>query len=170
MANAHLAWDTGLHCPPGLEPKADPTIKTAALLCGRIAPPLATLGAGSGLDPEAAKPPKDETSRRTAPAVAGAIAPPGLAAEGRAQKKPTAIHRGHCPSWARAAGGLLGPTRTLLIQRRRHNQPNSSNFANLYASSCHPMLEFAGFHAGLCRTSLAQMLEFAGPYSPLRLG
>jgi hypothetical protein len=27
---------------------------------------------------------------------------------------------GHCPSWAR--------TRTLLIQRRRYNQPNSSNF------------------------------------------
>jgi hypothetical protein len=28
------------------------------------------------------------------------------------------------------------------------------------ASSCHPMLEFAGFHAVLCRTLLTQMSEF----------
>jgi hypothetical protein len=32
------------------------------------------------------------------------------------------------------------------------------------------MLEFAGFHARLCRTLLTQMLEFGGPYSPLQLG
>ena len=32
-----------------------------------------------------------------------------------------------CPSWARAEGGQLRPTRTLLIQGGRRNQPNSSN-------------------------------------------
>jgi hypothetical protein len=32
--------------------------------------------------------------------------------------------------------------------------------ATLYASSCHPMLEFAGFHAGLCCTLLTHMSEF----------
>jgi hypothetical protein len=33
--------------------------------------------------------------------------------------------------------------------------------ATIYASSCHPMLEFGGSHAGICRTLLAQMSEFA---------
>jgi hypothetical protein len=33
--------------------------------------------------------------------------------------------------------------------------------ATIYASSCHPMLEFDGFYAVLCRTLLTQMLEFA---------
>ena len=38
--------------------------------------------------------------------------------------------------------------------------PEFQQLAAIYASSCHPMLAFAGFHAGLCRTLLAQMLEF----------
>src|ERR671910_3117417 len=44
----------------------------------------------------------------------------------------------------------------------------SLNYSNctLYASSCHPMLEFAGFHAGLCRTLLTQMSEFAESIRP----
>jgi len=33
--------------------------------------------------------------------------------------------------------------------------------AALYASLCHPMLEFAGFHARLCRTLLAQTPRFS---------
>jgi len=33
--------------------------------------------------------------------------------------------------------------------------------ATLYASSCHPMLEFAGSDARLCRTLLTQMSDFA---------
>jgi hypothetical protein len=34
-----------------------------------------------------------------------------------------------------------------------------------YASSCHPMLSFAGFHAGVCRTLLAQMPELVAIHS-----
>jgi hypothetical protein len=41
--------------------------------------------------------------------------------------------------------------------------PKFQQLAVFYASSCHPMLGFAGFHAVLCRTLLAQMSEFAGP-------
>jgi hypothetical protein len=33
--------------------------------------------------------------------------------------------------------------------------------ATIYASSCHPVLEFAGFRVVLCRTLLTQMFEFA---------
>jgi hypothetical protein len=39
--------------------------------------------------------------------------------------------------------------------------PESQQLATLYASSCHPMLEFADFDVVLCRTLLTQMLEFA---------
>ena len=43
-----------------------------------VAPPLAVLGAGSGLDPETAKPSKDETANKRPVLFAPAIAPPGL--------------------------------------------------------------------------------------------
>jgi hypothetical protein len=39
--------------------------------------------------------------------------------------------------------------------------PEFQQLAAVYASSCHPMLEFAGSRAVLCRTLLTQMLEFA---------
>jgi|SRR4051812_38533319 hypothetical protein len=39
--------------------------------------------------------------------------------------------------------------------------PEFQQLATVYASSCHPMLEFAGLHAVLCRTLLTQMSEFA---------
>ena len=35
--------------------------------------------------------------------------------------------------------------------------PKLQQLAAIYASSCHPMLEFAGFDAGLCRTLLTHM-------------
>ena len=38
--------------------------------------------------------------------------------------------------------------------------PEFQQLATKNASSCHPMLEFAGVRARLCRTLLAQMLEF----------
>ena len=38
---------------------------------------------------------------------------------------------------------------------------NLQQLATVYASSCHPMLEFARFHGKLCRSLLAQMSEFA---------
>jgi len=41
--------------------------------------------------------------------------------------------------------------------------PKFQQLATLYASSCHPMLGFAGFHAGLRRTLLTQMVEFVTP-------
>jgi hypothetical protein len=39
--------------------------------------------------------------------------------------------------------------------------PKFRQLADLYASSCHPMPEFVGFHAGLCRALLTQLSEFA---------
>jgi len=39
-------------------------------------------------------------------------------------------------------------------------QPQLQQLATIFASSCHPMLEFAGFDARLCRTLLAQMSGF----------
>jgi hypothetical protein len=39
-------------------------------------------------------------------------------------------------------------------------QPKLQQLATIFASSCHPMLEFAGFDARLCRTLLAQMSGF----------
>src|SRR3954462_668802 len=44
---------------------------------------------------------------------------------------------------------------------RAVEHPEFQQVANIYASSCHPMLEFAGLHAALCRTLLTQMLKFA---------
>jgi hypothetical protein len=44
--------------------------------------------------------------------------------------------------------------------------PEFQQLAALHASSCHPMLEFAEFDARLCRTLLAQMLEFAVAWNP----
>src|SRR5215216_1452677 len=35
--------------------------------------------------------------------------------------------------------------------------------ATLYASSCPPMLDFAGCYAGLCRALLAQLSKFVDP-------
>jgi hypothetical protein len=82
-------------------------------------------------------------------------APPGPEPLGRAPKKtPTAIHRGHCPSWARAEGDLLGSTRTLLIQRGHHNRSNSSN-----------LQQFTRVRVTRCWSLLGFMLEFAVLYS-----
>jgi hypothetical protein len=39
--------------------------------------------------------------------------------------------------------------------------PEFQQLATIYASSCHPMLEFDGFRAVLCRTLLTQMLDLA---------
>ena len=50
----------------------------------------------------------------------------------------------------------MGPTRTLLIQRGRCKHQTFSKLATVHASSCHPLLEFIGFDAGLCRALLAQ--------------
>src|SRR5215203_4492049 len=53
--------------------------------------------------------------RRASPADLSC--PSRARAQGPAPKKtPTVIHRGLCPSWARAEGDLWGSTRTLLIQ------------------------------------------------------
>jgi hypothetical protein len=62
----------------------------------------------------------------------------------------------------------VGPTRTLLIQRGHRKAPELQQLASVYASSCHPMLAFDGFHAGLCWTLLAQMSEFVTPLNPGR--
>jgi hypothetical protein len=60
---------------------------------------------------------------------------------------------GHCPSWAR--------TRTLLIQRGRYNQPNSSNlqpFTRVRVTRCWSllgfMLDFAVLYSLKCRSLL----------------
>jgi hypothetical protein len=42
--------------------------------------------------------------------------------------------------------------------------PEFQQLATFHASSWHPMLEFAGFDARLCRLLLTQMLEFAEVY------
>jgi hypothetical protein len=44
--------------------------------------------------------------------------------------------------------------------------PEFQQLANLYASSCHPMLGFSGVHAGLCRLLLAQMLRLVPSWRP----
>ena len=75
------------------------------------------------------------------------------ASSGRApaanRQRATAAHAtiapSHCPSWARA--------RTLLIQRVRPQPPELQQLATIHASSCHPLLESAGFDARLCRSS-----------------
>jgi hypothetical protein len=61
---------------------------------------------------------------------------------------------GHCPSWARAEGDLLGSTRTLLIQRGHYYQPNSSNLPTL-----------TRVRVTQCWSLLAFMLDFAVLYS-----
>jgi hypothetical protein len=50
------------------------------------------------------------------------------------------------------------------------NPPEFQQLATIYASSCHPMLELDSQNAGLCRTLLTQMSEFAAsfPRLPIR--
>jgi hypothetical protein len=56
---------------------------------------------------------------------------------------------------------LLGSNQDSPDPERASKPPEFQQLATVYASSCHPMLEFAGFDAGLCRPLLAQMLRFA---------
>ena len=67
-----------------------------------------------------------------------------------------------CPSWARS--------RTLLIQRGHCNTQIQAT-CNHLPSSCHPMLEFAGFNAGLCRPFSLKCRSLAPrPASSCRIG
>src|SRR5918999_4116197 len=79
-----------------------------------------------------------------------------------------AFSTGHCPSWARAEGHLLEVNQDSPDPEWALEHPEFQQLANIHASSCHPMLEFAGFHARLCRTLLAQMSGFAAPFLQLR--
>ena len=59
---------------------------------------------------------------------------------------------------------LLGSNQDSPDPEGLQESPELQQLATLYASSCHAMLEFAGFHAGLCRTLLTEMSEFAAPF------
>jgi hypothetical protein len=104
-----------------------------------VAPPLAVLGAGSGLDPEAlARAPKDETDKKRLP-----LSREPLPLLGSSRRRPFGVNQ-DSPD---PEGAL--------------EHPKLQQLAIIYASSCHSMLEFTGFHAVLCRTLLAQMLRLA---------
>jgi hypothetical protein len=60
--------------------------------------------------------------------------------------RPSGPERGRTSEYSsgRAEADLLGSGRTFLNQRGRYEHPEFQQLATVYASSCHPMLAFAG--------------------------
>jgi hypothetical protein len=117
--------------PARMQPLRDESTRKPRVFTLGIAPPLPTLGAGSGLKPNA------------------------RGVGGRDLIKRLPLSREPLP--------LLGSNQDSPDPEGPPEPPKFQQLAVFYASSCHPMLGFAGFHAVLCRTLLAQMSEFAGP-------
>jgi hypothetical protein len=96
----------------------------------------------------------DEASNLVREAISQLVAAARL--EGRVPKKR--------PRFLAAVLPLLGSNQDSPDPEGPPKAPEFQQLATFHASSWHPMLEFAGFDARLCRLLLTQMLEFAEVY------